>query len=319
VIRSVVAFVLSLVIGLALYPAVISRLARWRAGQRVQSYGPRSHLVKAGTPTMGGTLFCALAVLMWLLLDRGRGGFLIVFAVVAGAAVGFLDDLANIRGRGDLGLVPRQKLVLQTLVGLLLGIGLHSTGLTRQVFPGAGAADLGWFVVPLATIAVVAASNAVNLTDGVDGLAATCSAVVLLTAWALAAHVGYRPAAILSAALCGGVLAFLVYNWWPARVFMGDTGSLALGCGLVAITAELRLLWLLPLLGVVFVAEALSVIVNITAITRFQRRILRASPLHHHFEELGVAEEPLVVGFATAAVVGAVLCALVALQAGIGA
>src|SRR2546421_292554 len=109
-IRAVVAFALSLLAGVALYPAVIGRLARWRAGQRVQTYGPTTHQVKSGTPTMGGVVFCALAVVMWLLLDRSRGGFLIVFAVVAGAAVGFLDDLANIRGRGDLGLVPRQKL-----------------------------------------------------------------------------------------------------------------------------------------------------------------------------------------------------------------
>jgi phospho-N-acetylmuramoyl-pentapeptide-transferase len=258
-------------------------------------------------------------VLVWLLLDRSRAGFLIVFALVSGAGLGILDDIANVRGLGALGLLGRQKLIAQALIGVLLGIGLHSVGLTRQVFPFLGAADLGWGVVVLTTLAVVAASNAVNLTDGVDGLAATCSVLVLAATWALALHVGDRPAAILAAALCGGVVAFLVYNWWPARVFMGDAGSLALGCALTAVAAELRLLWLLPLLGLVFVAETLSVIVNVTAITRFHRRILLASPLHHHFEELGLREQRLVLSFGAVAAAAAALTALVALPAGAGA
>ena len=317
--RSLAAFALTLVLGVVLYPAMIGLLARWRAGQRVQAYGPATHLLKAGTPTMGGLLFCGLAVLTWLGLDRSRAGFLIVFAVVAGAGLGVLDDVANVRGRGALGLPGRQKLIAQALIGVLLGAGLHATGLTRQVFPLLGAADLGWGVVALTTLAVIAASNAVNLTDGVDGLAGTCSAVVLAATWALALHVGDRPVAILAAALCGGVVAFLVYNWWPARVFMGDAGSLALGCALTAVAAELRLLWLLPLLGLVFVAETLSVIVNVTAITRFHRRILRASPLHHHFEELGLREQRLVLGFGAVAAAAAAVTALVALPAGAGA
>jgi phospho-N-acetylmuramoyl-pentapeptide-transferase len=316
--RSFAAFGMCLVGGIFLYPALIGRLARWHAGQQVQDYSPRSHAVKAGTPTMGGILFCALAVVAWLALDRSRTGFLVVFALCAGGAVGLLDDLANVRGRGALGLLARQKLVLQAVIGICLGLGLHASSLTRQVFPGMGAADLGWAVVPVAALAVIAVSNAVNLTDGVDGLAGICSALVMVASWALALHVGNRPAAVLSAALAGGVLAFLVYNWWPARVFMGDTGSLALGCATVAVAGSLRLLWLLPLLGVVFVAETVSVIVNVTAITRFGRRLLRASPLHHHFEEMGLREERVVLGFAAVAAAGALVGALVALPAGIG-
>jgi phospho-N-acetylmuramoyl-pentapeptide-transferase len=318
-IRPLIAFAGSLLLGLVLYPAVISTLARLKAGQRVQSYGPASHLVKAGTPTMGGILFCAIPVAAWLVLDHGRAGFLAVFAIVAGAAIGVVDDLANIRGRGALGLLGRQKLVLQLLVGLLLGIGLDAASLTVEVIPGAGAVDLHWGIVPLAALAVVACSNAVNLTDGVDGLAGSCSVIALVTLWALAQHAGNAPVAIVSASLCGGVLAFLFYNWWPARVFMGDTGSLALGCALVALAAELRLLWLLPLLGAVFVAETLSVIINVTAITRFGRRVFRASPLHHHFEELGLREQRLVVCFAGAAAVAALLCVALALPSGVGA
>jgi phospho-N-acetylmuramoyl-pentapeptide-transferase len=318
-IRPLLAFAGSLLCGLLLYPAVISTLARLKAGQRVQSYGPASHLVKAGTPTMGGILFCTLPIAAWLLLDHGRAGFLVVFAIVAGATIGVVDDLANIRGRGALGLLGRQKLVLQMLVGLLLGIGLDAASLTREVIPGAGAVDLHWGIIPLAALAVVACSNAVNLTDGVDGLAGSCSVIALVAIWAMAQHAGNRPVAIVAASLTGGVLAFLFYNWWPARVFMGDTGSLALGCALVALAAELRLLWLLPLLGAVFVAETLSVIINVTAIRRFGRRVFRASPLHHHFEELGLREQRLVVCFAGAAAVAALLCAALAVPSGVGA
>lgn len=317
--RSLAAFAACLVAGITLYPAVVGALAAHRAGQRVQAYGPSSHLVKAGTPTMGGLLFCALAVVTWMLLDHSRAGFLIAFAVTGGATLGVLDDIANIRGRGSLGLAPRQKLLLQATVGICLGIGLHTAGFSRQMFPGLGAPDLGWGILPLAVAAVIAASNAVNLTDGVDGLAGSCSVVGLAALWALAVHTGHTPVAVGSAALCGGVLAFLVYNWWPARVFMGDTGALALGAALAALAAELGMLWLLPLLGVVFVAETLSVIINVTAITRFGRRVFRASPLHHHFEELGLREQRLVVCFTGVAAGGGLLSALAALRMGVGA
>jgi phospho-N-acetylmuramoyl-pentapeptide-transferase len=317
-IRSAAAFLFCLVAGVALYPAVIGALAKAKAGQRIQAYGPVSHLVKAGTPTMGGVVFCVLTAIAWVLLDHTRAGFVIAFAVAAGAALGVLDDVANIRGRGALGLVARQKLVLQGLVGVLVGVGLHNVGATRQVLPVLGSVDLGWGVLVLAALAVVAASNAVNLTDGVDGLAAWCSVLVFSALWALALHLGAHSAAILSAALVGGVLAFLVYNWWPARVFMGDTGALALGCALATVAAEVRMLWLLPLLGVVFVAETVSVIVNVTAITRFGHRVLRASPLHHHFEELGLREQRLVLWFGAAAGAGALLAVLAALPAGVG-
>jgi phospho-N-acetylmuramoyl-pentapeptide-transferase len=316
--RSLIAFVVCLVVGIVAYPAAIGALARARAGQRIQSYGPATHMVKAGTPTMGGIVFCVLAVLAWAVLDHTRAGFVLAFAVAAGAGLGILDDIANIRGRGALGLLGRQKLVLQALVGLLVGVGLHEVGATRQVLPVLGNVDLGWGVVVLAVLAVMAASNAVNLTDGVDGLAGWCSVLVFSALWALALHLGVRPAAVVSAALAGGVLAFLVYNWWPARVFMGDTGSLALGCALAATAAEVRMLWLLPLLGVVFVAETLSVIVNVTAITRFGRRVFRASPLHHHFEELGLREQRLVLWFGAAAGAGAMLAVLASLPAGVG-
>ena len=318
-IRSAAAFLFCLVLGVLLYPALIGTLARARMGQRIQTFVTATHQLKAGTPTMGGILFCALAVLAWLAFDRSGTGFVIAYAVIAGASLGILDDMANIRGRGALGLLARQKLALQLLVGVLVGIGLHQVDATRQVLPVLGSVDLGWGILPLGVLAVMACSNAVNLTDGVDGLAGWCSVLVFSALWALALHLGARPPAIMSAALCGGVLAFLAYNWWPARVFMGDTGSMALGCALAAAAAEVRMLWLLPLLGLVFVAETLSVVINLTAITRFGHRVFRASPLHHHFEELGLREQRLVLWFGAVAAVAAALAVLAALPAGVGA
>jgi phospho-N-acetylmuramoyl-pentapeptide-transferase len=313
--HATVAFGAGLILSIALYPAFITTLARYHAGQRIGQFGPASHRVKAGTPTMGGVLFCAIAVVVWLVLDRGRGGFVAVFALAAGAAIGIVDDVLNIRGAGrQLGLLENQKLALQAVVGLLVGAGLYAVGAARQVIPGFGAPDLGVAIVPVAAFAVIAASNAVNLTDGVDGLAGTCAAIAFAALLAVALHLHAVAAAVVSAAIAGGLVGFLVVNWYPARVFMGDTGSLALGCCLVAVSAELRLLWLLPLLGIVFVAETLSVVINVTAIRKFKRRVFRASPLHHHFEALGLREQRLVLWFAAVAAVAALVTVELALH-----
>ena len=315
--HAAVVLALSLVAGIALYPLLISQLASHGVGQRVQAFNPSTHAVKQGTPTMGGTLFCALVVVSWLAFDRSRVGFVAVFALTAGALLGVLDDRANVRGRGVFGLGAREKLVVQAFIGLLVGIGLDVVGATRQFFPGLCAPDLrGAGIILVSIVAVVAVSNAVNLTDGVDGLAASCAAVVFAGLLAVAVHQHALPVVVVCAALVGALLAFLLFNWFPARIFMGDTGSLALGCALVAASAELHVLWLLPLTGIVFVAETLSVIINVTAIKRFHRRLLRASPLHHHFEELGLREQRLVVCFTAVAALGTALTVLYARSRG---
>jgi len=231
--------------------------------------------------------------------------------------LGLLDDRDNIRGRGVFGLPAYEKIAFQAFIGLLVGIGLDVVDATRQYIPGLGAPDLhGAGIIAVSILAVIAVSNAVNLTDGVDGLAASCSAVVFAGLLAVAVHQHALPVVIVSAALVGALAAFLVFNWFPARLFMGDTGSLALGCALVAAAAEVHLLWLLPLMGIVFVAETLSVIINVTAIRRFHHRILRASPLHHHFEELGLRERRLVVYFTAVAAMGTLLTVLYARSRG---
>ena len=296
--------------GLLLYPPMLSALVRRGVGQRVAAYGPATHRVKEGTATFGGVLFCAIAVAAWLALDRSREGFIAVFALCGGAALGALDDAVNIQSRSRLGLGGWNKIAVEALVGLLVGIGLVVTGFTHQFFPGLGAPDLGWGMVPLTMVALVAASNAVNLTDGVDGLAASCTALVFFGLSLIAVRAPDLHVTIIAAALTGGIAAFLVYNWFPARIFMGDTGSLALGSVMVALSAELHLLWALPLLGIVFVVETASVIINVGAIRRYGRRVFRASPLHHHFEELGLREERLVAVFAAVAALGTMFTVL---------
>ena len=309
--------VLAFAAGLCVYPWLITQLSRHGMGQRVQAYNPTTHMIKMGTPTMGGLLFCGITAVAWLVFDRTRVGFVVVFALGAGALLGLLDDRDNIRGRGVFGLGAYEKIAFQAFIGLLVGIGLDVVDATRQYIPGLGAPDLhGAGIIVVSILAVIAVSNAVNLTDGVDGLAASCSAVVFAGLLAVAVHQHALPVVIVSAALVGGLAAFLVFNWFPARLFMGDTGSLALGCALVAAAAEVHLLWLLPLMGIVFVAETLSVIINVTAIRRFHHRILRASPLHHHFEELGLRERRLVLYFTAVAAMGTLLTVLYARSRG---
>jgi phospho-N-acetylmuramoyl-pentapeptide-transferase len=317
--QAIAAGVLAFVAGLVLYPAFIGLLVRFGARQHVASYSPASHRAKEGTPTLGGLLFCLVAVVAWLAVDRSREGFIPVFALLAGGIAGGLDDVVNIRDVTRLGISVWQKLGLQAVAGVLVGIGLTITGFTHQFVPGLGAPNLGWGVAVVAAIAVVAMSNAVNLTDGVDGLAATCTTLVLVGLTIIAVSRDDIAVAAIAAALAGVVAAFLVFNWFPARVFMGDAGSLALGCAIVALTAELHLMWFLPVLGIVFVVEAASVVVNVTAIRRYGRRVLRASPIHHHFEELGLRERKLVVSFAAAAAVGTAITVLFAHVAGAAA
>ncbi len=315
--QAIIVGVIAFAVGVILYPAFIGLLVRSRARQHVASYSPATHRAKEGTPTMGGALFCLVAIVAWLAVDRSRSGFLVVFALAAGAIAGGLDDVINIRDISRMGLSVWQKLSLQAVIGVLVGVGLTIAGFTQQFFPGLGAPDLGWGLAVVAAIAVVASSNAVNLTDGVDGLAASCMALVLVGIAIIAVTRDDLPVAIIAAALAGAVVAFLIFNWFPARVFMGDAGSLALGCALVALTAELHLIWLLPVIGIVFVVEAASVVVNVTAIRRFGRRVLRASPIHHHFEELGLREQRLVACFAAAAALGTAVTVLFARVAGV--
>ncbi|MBV8301976.1 MAG: phospho-N-acetylmuramoyl-pentapeptide-transferase, partial [Candidatus Dormibacteraeota bacterium] len=234
-IRELLVMLAAFAAGVLIYPFAVTVLTLRGAGQRIAGYGPSAHRVKAGTPTLGGVVFIFLAVVAWIIADRSRAGFVPVFALIGGALLGALDDLVNVRSSHTLGLPARPKLAVEGVVGVLTGVGLYLTGFTQQYFPGLGAPDLHWGVIIVAALAVVAATNAVNLTDGVDGLAASCTGVVFFAAAMIGVRTGNLPVTLLAAALTGALAAFLVYNWHPARLFMGDAGALALGAALVAL------------------------------------------------------------------------------------
>ncbi|MCD6518922.1 MAG: phospho-N-acetylmuramoyl-pentapeptide-transferase [Anaerolineae bacterium] len=282
--------------------AVIQALLRRGAGKRIRLDGPASHQVKAGTATMGGLYFLAGIVLATLVIWVCWGymrPFLVLLAMLCYGALGAFDDLQGLRDRTGVGWLARAKFPAQWGVALALALIFYwSTEQHLLVFPWSNQVmELGWWFVPLAMLLFVATANAVNLTDGLDGLAGGASVIAFVAYGVLAAQVKAQGLALWSFAVAGTLLAFLWFNVHPARVFMGDTGSEALGAGLAGI-ALLSGHWpLLPLIGIVFVAEALSVILQVGyfKFTRHRygrgRRILLMAPLHHHFELKGWAEE----------------------------
>jgi phospho-N-acetylmuramoyl-pentapeptide-transferase len=283
-------------------------------GQVIRTEGPQEHRLKAGTPTMGGLLLLTaglVAGLWW----REPSWDLLVFRLVVllGAGLGMVDDLNKVLKRRNLGLRARDKLFDQGLLGLGLGGWLV---LTRPE-PGLSVPLVGfvagsWLVWLAALLVMTSTMNAVNLTDGLDGLAGGTSAVALLAFGAVAATSGHPDLAVAAVGLAGACLGFLWFNCFPARVFMGDTGSLGLGAALAALALLTGTEFLLVLVGGVFVAEAASVILQVAWFkSTGGRRILRMSPLHHHFELGGLHEVQVTVRFILAGVILAVAGLLV--------
>ena len=292
---------LATTITIILGPPIIAVLRRLKAGQTVRSDGPRQHLSKSGTPTMGGIMFLIGLTIAALIIKRDSPLLLSAIILTWGfALIGFVDDSLKVVFHRPLGLLARQKLGGQILLSLVAGVA-------AMQWLGRGSIvavplldwqwDLGWFYPFLAALVLVSAANAVNLTDGLDGLAAgTCFWVAL--AYALIALVsGQAEMVVFAMALAGGCLGFLAYNIHPAKVFMGDTGSLALGAALGFLAIITRTELLFPLLGGVFVIEALSVIIQVISFRLTGRRVFRMSPLHHHFELAGWSEGKVVVLF----------------------
>jgi len=328
--RAAYAALTALALSLLLGPAVIRALAAWRLGQQVRTEGPATHRAKAGTPTMGGVLILgavAAATLLWARLDNPYL-WIVLLTTLGFGAVGFADDRLKIVRRSPRGLAVGTKLLLQVLLGLAFAAALlalpHPAFETRVAIPFLKRVlvDLGGFYAPFVVIVLVGASNAVNLTDGLDGLAAGTTVVALsfftVTAYLAGNAVfarylqvpyvdGAGELAVFCGALLGAGLGFLWFNAHPASVFMGDTGSLALGAALGAVAVVAKHEVLLVLVGGIFVAEALSVIAQVASFRLTGRRVLRMAPLHHHFEQLGWAEPKIIVRFWIAAVVLALL------------
>lgn len=317
------AFFISLVAG----PWLIARLRTLQVRQAIREEGPEHHQVKAGTPTMGGLLIVvsfALSTVLWADLEN-RYIWTVLLVTLGFAAIGLADDWLKVRRQQNLGLTTRQKFVLQILVGVVGALMARAAALPAQ-HAGALAVPflkdvlvpLGILFVPFVVLVLIGSSNAVNLTDGLDGLAVGAVAIAAATYTVfvyVAGHAriaeylrivpvsGAGEVAIFTGAMAGAAIGFLWFNCHPAQVFMGDVGSLALGggIGIVAVVAKQELL--LVIVGGLFVLEALSVLVQVGSFKMRGKRVFRMAPLHHHFELLGWAETQVVIRFWIIAVV----------------
>ena len=345
--RAAAAVVTALLIAFVVGPLIVARLQALKVGQIVRTDGPATHLGKRGTPTMGGLIILLATVVPTVLWARLDNRFVLValFAIVWMGAIGFVDDYLKIVRRRPRGLVARYKMAGQITFGLALGFLLLAFPWTSTVLPPS-ATTLPFlkyvYVVMLpplyivwVTFIVAGSSNAVNLTDGLDGLATGLTAIAAITFAAFAYLIGrvdsseylkvfYLPGAgelaIFCASLMGACIGFLWFNAHPAKVFMGDTGSLAIGGALGTVAILLKAEFLLAIIGGVFVAETLSVMIQ-TSVFKWrarrhgreyakQHRVFRMAPLHHHFEQLGWHESTVVTRF----YILGILCALLALS-----
>ena len=301
---------------LAVYPLAIAGLDRIGLHQVARAYVPHSHLGKSGTPTSGGIVFVAAVLVAWVVVARDPAGGLVVGAAALGCVVGLVDDLTKLR-RGD-GMRFRPKLLLLAGCAGLLALGIYTVSATTQTVPGLGPRELGLFGLALAGFAILATANAANLTDGVDGLAAGCAIPGFGACAALAMMEHRSQLAVTCVCLAAALLAFLFFNRPRAAVFMGDAGSLAVGLALAVAAIEVGALLLLPLVALIFLAEAASVIVQLShfRITH-GRRIFRSSPIHHHFEEGGMSEWEIDLRFWAVSALAAALGAYWAVAAGL--
>ncbi len=290
----------SFLIAVLLGPLFIPLLRRLKFGQQIRTEGPESHLKKSGTPTMGGIIIMIAVMIAFLrFADKSSEFWVLLTASLGFGLVGFLDDYIKIVFKRSLGLTARQKLFGQLLFSVVVCALLYNMGHSTEItIPGTGAGlDLGWFYYPLVVIILFAASNSVNFTDGLDGLLAGTSAIAFGAFMIVALQTSEHESAIFSAAMIGAVLGFLVYNAHPAKVFMGDMGSLGIGGGIAAVAILTKTELLLIVIGGVFVLEMLSVILQVGSFKLRGKRIFKMSPIHHHFELSGWSEWKVVTVF----------------------
>jgi phospho-N-acetylmuramoyl-pentapeptide-transferase len=324
--RTAAASLSALVISFVVGPWLIRRLRDFQIGQVIRQEGPQSHLAKAGTPTMGGLLILAAAVaptVLWADLANVYIWIAVLSTILFGT-IGFLDDYLKITRRSG-GLAARHKMGLQVVVALGFGLSLMWLAVTNQyntrlIFPFFKdlIPDLGWWYVPFAAFVLVGTSNAVNLTDGLDGLAISVFSIAAAAYTALAYVTGHAILAsylllvhfgpvgeltIFCGALVGASLGFLWFNAHPAEIFMGDVGSLALGGALGTVAILIKQELLLVFVGGIFVLEALSVIIQVGSFKLTGKRVFKMAPLHHHFELSGWAEPKVIARFVIVAII----------------
>lgn len=312
----IIGFLVSIVLGMIIVPI----LRRRHIQQRVSVYLEDAHKKKDGTPTMGGIIFIIgafisiLTLLVFNKIEFTPNLFIVLFVFVSYALIGFLDDYLSIKRNTNIGLTAVQKIFLQLIVALVFFYIFMQSGNEPllEIYTLNIKLNLGWFYGFFILFVLLAGSNAVNLTDGLDGLAAGLSAIAFLAlgiiAWGSGWVAGYQDIAIFCFVIVGSLLGFLLFNTYPAKVFMGDTGSLALGATLatIAIITDHELT-LLAVMGV-FIIETLSVILQVIWIRFFHKKLFLMTPLHHHFEKLGIHEREIVKGFWVVGFVLAMAC-----------
>jgi len=330
--RTAFAALTALLISFILGPWLIERMRRIKLGQYIREEGPKSHQVKAGTPTMGGILInisILVPTILWADIFNPYI-WIILFVTAAYGAIGFVDDYRKLVKKRNLGLTAKEKFIAQFTVAFLAGAAIaylpmlknnYSTAITFPFLKDV-VLNLGWFYIPFVMVILVGASNAVNLTDGLDGLAigSTLIAAVTYTALTYAAghariadylRIAWVPQtgelAVFCGAMVGASLGFLWFNAHPAEIFMGDVGSLALGGAIGCLAVMIKQELLLVLVGGLFVLEALSVILQVASFKITGRRIFKMSPLHHHFELSGWRETKVVVRFWIIAIIFAMI------------
>lgn len=297
-----------------LSPIFIPFLRRLKFGQSIREEGPKSHQKKSGTPTMGGLVFLLSIIITTLFItsrysEIGAETFLLLLVTAGFGILGFLDDFIKVVMKRNLGLTSKQKLAGQILISAIFFYIYQQNDFASTVsIPLTDiSVDLGWFYVFFIIFWLVGFSNAVNLTDGLDGLVSGTSAIAFGALAVLAWNQSQYDVSIFAVAVVGAVLGFLVFNAHPAKVFMGDTGSLALGGAIAAIAILTKLEILLVLIGGVFVIETLSVIIQVISFKTTGKRVFKMSPLHHHYELVGWSEWRVVVTFWTVGLLCAVL------------
>ncbi len=292
----------SLLICIFLSPKFISFLREREFGQNIRPEGPEGHHEKAGTPTMGGIIILVAIAAPFLILSSHTAQALGVFGVaVACGLLGFFDDYTKIVRRRSLGLRARTKLIVTVAISLgLWWVATEQADLSNALRLRVVDynVDLGIFYPVLIYLVVAGTTSAVNLTDGLDGLAAGCAAIVLLAFIGITfITTGQRDLALLSACLVGGCIGFLWFNSFPAQIFMGDTGSLALGGAIAALAVMTKTEILLIILGGIFVIEALSVAIQVFSFQAFRKRVFLMAPIHHHFELQAWSETKIILRF----------------------
>ncbi|MFC7061298.1 phospho-N-acetylmuramoyl-pentapeptide-transferase [Halobacillus seohaensis] len=308
---------LSFTLTVVISPIIIPFLKRLKFGQNIREEGPKSHQKKSGTPTMGGVMILisiALTTILasvWFIPEANQVHiFIVLFVLLGYGLLGFLDDYIKVALKRNLGLTSKQKMIGQIVIAVVVYFILQQNGFSTYVeIPGTTLEiELGWGYAILILVMLVGGSNAVNLTDGLDGLLAGTAAIAFgafgILAWMSEGNV---EVAVFTLAVVGALLGFLVFNAHPAKVFMGDTGSLALGGAIAMVAILTKLELLLIIIGGVFVIETLSVILQVASFKTTGKRIFKMSPLHHHYELKGWSEWRVVTTFWAVGIIFAVL------------